>query len=217
MKAYLIPGLGTDGRIFKNLLAQFHFEEVHYLDYREEICKNSSGMEDYAKQISKEISHSHDSLIIGLSLGGILATEISKLLPDCKVVIISSIKTEKEAPSIIKIARCLSFYNFVPLWFSRNIVPLLSRIASVTDKEGYHLYRQMLKGWSKQKLKWARKSAVNWKNKAAIKCLHIHGTRDHIFPHKRIENAILISKGSHYMIMDRADEIADLIKEALFN
>jgi pimeloyl-ACP methyl ester carboxylesterase len=215
MRAYLIPGLGTDGRIFKNLLTQFNFDEVFYLDFREELCKSCSGMADYAKEISKEIINDSNSIIIGLSLGGILASELSKLLPDCKVVLISSIKTENEAPFVIKIARVMPLYKFVPLWFSRNIVPILSRLAAVTDKEGYLLYRDMLKGWSAAKLKWARKSAVNWKNQKAIACLHVHGTRDFIFPHGKIMGAALIAKGSHYMIMDRAKEIAEIIKKEL--
>ena len=213
MRAYLIPGLGTDGRIFRNLLLQFDFEEVHFLDYREEITKNSTGIADYAYSISKEIINDSNSIIIGLSLGGIVATELSKLLPESKIVLISSIKNQNEAPSILKVARLLPFFNFVPVWFSRNVVPFMSRISRVTDKEGYHLYRQMLKGWTAGKLKWARKSAVNWKNPDSLNCLHIHGTRDYIFPHHKIKNAVLIEEGSHYMIMDRAEEIARIIKE----
>jgi pimeloyl-ACP methyl ester carboxylesterase len=213
MRVYFIPGLGTDGRIFRNLARELEFEEVYFIDYKEDTTKNSSGMSDYAYAISKDIIHDANSIIIGLSLGGIVATELSKLLPDCKIVLISSIKTKTEAPLVINFARFLPFYNLVPLWFSRNVVPFLSRIARVTDKEGYHLYRQMLKGWTAAKFKWARKSAVNWKNQTAIKCLHIHGTRDYIFPHHRIKDAIYIHKGSHYMVMDRAVEIADLIKK----
>jgi pimeloyl-ACP methyl ester carboxylesterase len=214
MRAYFIPGLGTDGRIFRNLLSELQFEEVYYLDFRDDISKNCSSIEDYAKEISKEIIHDSNSLIIGLSLGGILASELSKLLPDCKVVLISSIKTAHEAPGILKIARYLPFYNLVPVWFSRNMVPLLSRMSGVTDKEGYYLYREMLKGWTASKLKWARKSAVNWKNNTSIRCLHIHGTKDSIFPHKKIQNAVLINKGTHYMVMDRAKEIAEIILKA---
>jgi pimeloyl-ACP methyl ester carboxylesterase len=213
MRAYFIPGLGTDCRIFRNLTKELEFEEVYFIDYKEDTTKNSADMADYANAISKDIIHDANSIIIGLSLGGIVATELSKLLPDCKIVLISSIKTKNEAPLVINFARFLPFYNLVPLWFSRNVVPFLSRIARVTDKEGYLLYRQMLKGWTAAKFKWARKSAVSWKNKTAIKCLHIHGTRDFIFPHSRIKNAIYIQKGSHYMVMDRASEIADIIKK----
>jgi len=217
MRAYLIPGLGTDGRIFKNLIAEINFDEVHYLDYRDDICKKCQGMADYAKEISKEIIDDQDSIIIGLSLGGMLATELSKLLANCKIILISSIKTEQEAPSIIKVARFMPFYNFVPLWFSRNIVPLMSRLAMVTDQEGYHLYRQMLKGWSAAKLKWARKSAVHWKNQESVNCLHIHGTKDNIFPFHKIKHAVLIEKGSHYMVMDRSKEIAGIIIKTLLS
>jgi pimeloyl-ACP methyl ester carboxylesterase len=215
MNAYFIPGLGTDGRIFQNLVKHFDFTEINYLDFREELIAKSADLREYAQIIAPEIKHNKDSIIIGLSLGGILATELSKLLPDCKIVLISSIKTTKEAPFVLKIARLLPFYNLVPLWFSRNIVPLIGRIFNVIDKEGYHLYRQMLKGWSYKKFRWARKSAVNWKNIVAPDCLHIHGTRDLIFPHKKIKAAVILKKGGHYMVMNRAEEIAHIIKNWL--
>jgi pimeloyl-ACP methyl ester carboxylesterase len=215
MKAYLIPGLGTDHRIFKNLASFLPFDEIIYLDFNEELIGKSAGMKEYAAIVAADIDKENPVVFIGLSLGGILAGELSRLLPKSRLILISSIKTEQEAPSILKIARKVPLYKFVPVWFSRNIVPLLSRLAKVTDKEGYYLYREMLKGWSAKKFRWARHSAVNWNNRAVADCLHIHGTRDHIFPHKKIKNAILINNGSHYMIMDRAEEIAEIIRQKI--
>jgi len=215
MNAYFIPGLGTDGRIFQNLIKHVDFKEINYLDFSEDLIAKSEDLPAYAKFLANEIKNSKDSIIIGLSLGGIVATELSKILPDCKIILISSIKTTKEGPFVLKLARLFPFYNFVPLWFSRNIVPLMGRTFRVIDKEGYHLYRQMLKGWSAKKFKWARKSVVNWKNSVAPESLHIHGTRDLIFSHKKINSAVILNKGGHYMVMDRAEEIAGIIKDWL--
>ena len=79
MRAYLIPGLGTDGRIFKNLLTQFNFDEVFYLDFREELCKSCSGMADYAKEISKEIEGTGKAIILNNSLNEIKNTSVKML------------------------------------------------------------------------------------------------------------------------------------------
>jgi pimeloyl-ACP methyl ester carboxylesterase len=218
MTAYFIPGLGTDYRIFQKIVPLLSFEEVVYLDFRDDLIRKGEGMADYAKRLLEELKpkENEKTVIIGLSLGGMMACELAKLIPNSKLILISTIKTKKESPAIFAFARKFPIYNFVPTWFSRNMVPIISRIARVTDKAGYHLYRAMLKGWSAKKLLWARHAAVNWKNtELPARFMHIHGTRDHIFPHKRISGFKVIEGGSHYMVMDRAEEIAEIINDEL--
>ena len=224
MKTYCLPGLGTDHRVFQNLIPQLPVTEVVYLDFKEELLPKSGGIEDYAlvlsKEIAKDIDYNPDEpiLLLGLSLGGFVAVELHKLLPNSRLILISTIKSKRERPFVLNLGRRLPLYNLVPTWFSRNMVPLISRWMRVTDKEGYHLYRQMLKGWSGKTFRWARRAAVNWRNEnPPEQVLHIHGTRDHIFPHKHIKIEHYIQGGSHYMVMDRAKEIAALIKPTLAN
>lgn len=222
MKIYCLPGLGTDHRIFQNLIPLLPFETVEYLDFREDLLPKEGGIAAYAEILAREIQQSVDFqpqtpiLLIGLSLGGFVAVELHKRLPNSRLILISTIKTKEERPTVFRFARQIPLYNLVPAWFSRHIVPIISRLMRVTDREGTRLYRAMLKDWSARKLRWARRAAVTWQNHHPPETyLHIHGTRDHIFPHKRIHIDHLIKGGSHYMVMDRAAEIAALIKRVL--
>ena len=44
---------------------------------------------------------------------------------------------------------------------------------------------------------------------------HIHGTKDHTLPYRRIKGAIPVADGSHMMIYLRAEEISRIIVEIL--
>ena len=45
--------------------------------------------------------------------------------------------------------------------------------------------------------------------------VHIHGTKDNVFPLKHIKNAIEIKGGTHIMILTKAKKISKIIDEVL--
>ena len=53
---------------------------------------------------------------------------------------------------------------------------------------------------------------MNWKNESYPKNLyHIHGNADKIFPIKNIRNATEIPNGGHFMIVNKASQVEQLI------
>ena len=57
---------------------------------------------------------------------------------------------------------------------------------------------------------------VNWKNKDYPPTIvHIHGNADQVLPHHKINADYTIDKGSHFMIINRADEINAIINDEL--
>jgi hypothetical protein len=61
-------------------------------------------------------------------------------------------------------------------------------------------------------MKWAIEEIMGWNNdQLNSELIHIHGDKDRIFPTGRIKNAINISNGGHFMIVNRAKEISELI------
>lgn len=74
-KIYIFSGLGVDKRVFENI--NFGNLNVHFVDWIEPL-KNES-LEDYAKRISIPFKDDNP-ILIGLSFGGILAVEISKII-----------------------------------------------------------------------------------------------------------------------------------------
>ena len=59
--------------------------------------------------------------------------------------------------------------------------------------------------------KWAIRELLNWKNQLHLQNLiKVCGTKDKLLPPKG-NNNILIDKGEHFMIVDRAKEVSHII------
>ena len=64
--------------------------------------------------------------------------------------------------------------------------------------------------------KWAVGELITWKNKDEIKnCIQINGTKDKLIPAGKDENVKLIEGGQHFMIVDKAKEISEIINEEI--
>src|SRR5689334_6902811 len=103
-RIYLIAGLGADTRVYNNInLNDEH--EVITVDWVEPNSKDT--LVTYAQMLIYQYNIKPNSVLIGNSLGGIIAVEMAKLLPVEKVILISSIKTSDEAPLYFKLFRVL--------------------------------------------------------------------------------------------------------------
>ena len=85
---YLIPGQGSDYRIYK----YFKFQDYDTVHIKYIIPDKNDNMESYARKLSEQIDTSKPFSITGVSLGGMLAVEMSEFLNPEEVIIISSAK-----------------------------------------------------------------------------------------------------------------------------
>ena len=204
MKVYGISGLGADKRVFDYLNLNFELITIDWI-----IPLPSEPIESYAKRLSSIIDDSTDFCIIGVSFGGLIATEINKVLSPKKVILISSVHTKNELRSIyrrigqLKIIRSIPVNLFNPPRFiakyimGANNAKLLYKILDDTD-----LYF----------VKWALHELTTWKNIAyKNNVIKINGTSDKLIPPRGITKMYLIENGEHFMIVDRAQEISELI------
>lgn len=64
--------------------------------------------------------------------------------------------------------------------------------------------------------KWAVNELLNWKNTTILSSIiKISGANDKLLPPTKANNSILIEKGEHFMIVDKAKEISEVINERL--
>ncbi|HVG11799.1 MAG TPA: hypothetical protein VM843_02295, partial [Flavisolibacter sp.] len=75
VNVYFISGLGADCRIFKNLQLPPSYHAVH-VEWIKPLVKES--LAEYALRLSAAIDTTQPFGLIGLSLGGMIAVEISK-------------------------------------------------------------------------------------------------------------------------------------------
>ena len=217
LKIYCVPGLANDKRMFDNLAPLLLSQNISFLEHLEPSHPKES-IKAYTKRLSKTIENfDENSVIIGMSLGGIIAVELSKILPMKKVFLVSTIKHPSEFPWQIKLLRNLPLDKVqFPAWLIKSTIKPISWLLNVTNQKGReHLY-SMINAADERHIAWAQFAAANWDNKLIPNhYIHIHGTKDEIFPATNVKASHFIEGGNHYMIMDRAKEIASIINVEL--
>jgi len=212
-RIYLIAGLGADTRVYNNInLSDEH--EVITVDWIEPNSKDT--LVSYAQKLIYQYNIKSKSVLIGNSLGGIVAVEMAKLIPVEKVILISSIKTSDEAPWYFKLFHALPVYKLVPGKVFNLMGFMIKPLFGHMSQEDAWLFSDMLKRSSPVFMKWAMYAILHWENKVIPPNLyHITGDMDLVFDYKRIKNATIVKGGTHIMIFDKAKEINKLLKGIL--
>ena len=208
---YFIPGLGIDKRIFYQL--QINSANIHYLEWIEPLKKEA--IEDYARRMLEQIRHEGNIVLIGYSFGGMMAIEMAKLKRVQQIILISSIQQKEELPKKFRFLKFLplQLYNEKNQYKNRN---RWRKYFGLVNDEDLSFFEEMLTTTSLDYKKWAIRQLLNWKNEFPLKAIaHIHGTNDLIFPAKRISSATYIEEGTHFMIVDKSQEVSQFINEVL--
>lgn len=212
-KVYCISGLGADRRAFINL--NIRNVELCYLDWY--VPNKYETIENYANNLIKCIDEKEPTLI-GLSFGGIIALEISKLIKCRKVILVSSVKNRKEIPFYLSIFKIVPFYRLMPekILLLPNI--FIYWLFGINQKSERMIFNSMLKSSDYNFILWALDSILKWDHLEEINCdvVQLHGDNDRIFPYFLTKNAVRIKDGGHFMIMNKSNELSYWIEKIIF-
>jgi pimeloyl-ACP methyl ester carboxylesterase len=144
-------------------------------------------------------------VLIGVSFGGILVQEMAKLMPVRKVIIISSVKSNIEFPTRLKITKATKAYKLLPTQLLSNVELLVKyAFGSTIIKKRLKLYEKYLSVRDKNYLDWSIENVLLWPQTVAAEgIVHIHGDADEVFPIKNIQNCITVEGGTHIMIINK--------------
>jgi pimeloyl-ACP methyl ester carboxylesterase len=211
-RIFLIPGLGADTRVYNNI--DLHDHEVICVDWIEP--NKTDTLATYAQKLIYQYHITPKSIVIGNSLGGMIAIEIAKIIPLEKVILISSIKTVDEAPWYFSVLRALPFYKPIPGKSFNSMEFLIKPFFGHMNEGDNWLFRDMLRNSSPGFLKWAMDAVLKWDNKIIPpNVIQITGDKDLVFDYRRIKGAIIVKGGTHIMIFERAKEINKILKRIL--
>lgn len=205
MQLYTISGLGADKRVFNYLNLP---EDTIHLEWIKPLKRES--LQAYALRLSKNIDVSKPFSILGVSFGGMLAVEISKILHPEHTFLISTAKTKYEIPKIYRFIGETNIYNFLPNAFFKAPLFIISRLFRAKNKK---LLKDILKDSDPKFTKWAVIALCTWKNEKVTKnTTQIHGNKDLVIPlPKEDKNIKIITDGGHFMVVDKGEEISFLI------
>ncbi|WP_343330065.1 alpha/beta hydrolase [Polaribacter staleyi] len=211
---YLVPGLAAGPEIFENLELPKDKYELHYLEWITPIALEET-IANYVMRMSEEVK-TENPVLIGVSFGGIIVQEMSKYLNTKKVFIISSVKHHEELPKRFRFAKFTKAYKLFPTKIVSNFEDYAQYFLGKSLKKRAHIYKKYLSVRTKLYLNWSIGTIIKWEQtEQNPNITHIHGTDDHVFPIKNINNCIKIEGGSHVMIITKAKKISKIIDEAL--
>lgn len=213
---YFIGGIASDERIFRYQLSAI--ENSVYLPFPKHDKQDT--MHTYVQKFIPLIDTSLPFNLVGMSMGGIMTMElINHYIQPQKVVLISSIKSRTEMPFILKQMKYSNMHKLLP---GRGFIGAI--------QFGSLFKREILKEPSQRKmaismaknnepsfLYWCVNAIVKWNGSDDYRkdVVHIHGTKDEMFPIRNIKNAIVIKDGSHQMMLNKYKEVNGILKQEL--
>ncbi len=206
---YCIPGLGLDHRVFGKLKIQN--AQLKFLDFIDPL--ENEKISDYAKRISDAIKEDNFCLL-GMSLGGILSVEISRIRKVDHLFLISTIKNKSEMPTIMKFIDKLPTKSKTASKLAVEASVAFKPYYDKSDAAGNELFDKMIHAASVDFLAWGIKEIANWEFDEELNCpfYHLQGTTDLIFPIKNIDRAETVKGAAHYMIYNNDVDLSKRIE-----
>lgn len=200
---YFVPGLASSKLIFEYIKLPEDKFDVVIMDWI--LPENGESLRDYSVRLAKKYITHENPVLIGVSMGGLVVQEMCKVIKAQKVIIISSVKSNKEFPRRMRFARMTKIYKIFPTSMMQNVEKINKLFpGNNVVKRRLQLYEKFLGFRDKKYLDWSFEKIIEWdRAEPDPGVIHIHGTDDMVFPAKYIDNYIPVSKGTHIMIIDR--------------
>lgn len=208
---YFVSGLGADERVFAWLKID-GYRPVHIRWLQPQVGET---LAQYAERLKAQILDP-EPILVGLSFGGLVALELAKQVSARQVILISSVKDDREIPIYFKLFRFLPVHRILPfkslLW---AVYWLTNWLFSVEDSNEKRLLKNILTDTDPVFLKWALHRVVVWRSQQIPQeIFQLHGRGDRIFPNRWVKADVEID-GGHLIVMNRAPVVSQLIEQAL--
>lgn len=211
---YFVPGMAANSKIYEHISLDENLFECHFLEWKIPTSKGES-IQSYAQRMCEEVKH-ENSVLIGVSFGGVMVQEMSRIISTKKIIIISSIKSNLELPKRFKLAASTKAYKLFPAKFLENLDSYINYFLGDYQSKKFEAYQKYMSVRNATYLHWAIDCVLHWQqNQSQGNIVHIHGTKDEVFPIKHINNCIEIENGTHAMILTKAKKITSAIQQAL--
>lgn len=212
MKTYFISGMAADSRVFCHIRLPQGYEAVHLEWIKPE--KNES-LAAYALRLAQRIDTNEPFVLIGLSFGGMLASEIAKQYKPAMTILISSIPISSHLPGYFKVAAKLRLHKMVPVSLLKTAASM-KRLFTKETSADKRLILQAIRESDASLIRWSMDAILKWKNDQMPEpCCHIHGTRDELLPIRYTNPTHAIKKGGHMLVLTDARMVNDILSSTL--
>lgn len=210
MKLYIISGLGADFKVLEKLNFPEHLDVV-FLDWL--IPEKGETFAHYADRMSEKIDSSEPFALLGYSFGGLIVQEIDKKIPAEKVVILGSIRSDREKSRFIKAGEITSIPKYLPVYiFNEKSALIYSFIRKLIEPKNPKLL-QYFTVRDPYYLKWSIEKISAWKSEENPRVVQILADKDIVFPPKYSKPDYVIKNGTHLFPATRHKEVSEILKK----
>lgn len=210
MKLYVISGLGADFKVLEKLKFPKHLEIV-FLDWL--LPERGEAFHHYVERMAEKIDDSEPFYLLGYSFGGIMVQEIDKIKPTEKIVILGSIKSDREKSRFIKVGEITKIPKYLP----ENIFTEKSALAYASIRRLFDPKNPKLMDYFTVRdpyyLKWSIEKIAEWKFEENPKVIQILADKDIVFPIKYSKPNYVIQNGTHLFPATKHREVSELLSE----
>ncbi|MDW3195330.1 MAG: alpha/beta hydrolase [Cytophagales bacterium] len=211
MKVYGIGGLGVDERVFSELKLNFELTPLKWIN-----PKPDESISDYATRFSEQIDSSVPYAIIGVSFGGMLTIELNKILTPEKIILISSTTSKTNIPKVFRFLGQTGFFQLLPKSLLKPPPFLANFLFSVSEPQYKSKLKQIIKDTDVDFMRWALGEISKWNNREkANNIVSLHGSSDRLFKHPKNQDIFTISDAGHFMVMNRAEEVSEVLNQVI--
>ncbi|RYZ55588.1 MAG: alpha/beta hydrolase [Sphingobacteriales bacterium] len=212
MRIYFISGLGADRRVFGRLKFSKDIEVVHidWIPAREE-----ESLEAYSHRMLEFIDTSVPFSLLGLSMGGMVAVEISKLKRPQHLFLVSSAACASDLPELYRRFGSAGLLKLVPARLMVWPHPAVYWYFGARDEADRKLVRDIMKDTDPAFVKWAVGAILSWRNSLVpVRPLRIHGGSDKVLPPCK-DTDVLVDGAGHLMVWTHAEAVVKAVEGCL--
>jgi len=203
--------MGTTKEVFSKL--DLPLNGVEYLEFPEP--KPDEDLKTYAERMAEPIKDSDENILVGLSMGGFVAQEITQFKKIKKIILISSISHNSGWRANMRWVQKIIPIKIVPAQFLKKSVEILLPLA-VHSKNLPLDFVKMAQQFSPEYFKFAIVQLAKWNEKEiSVPIVQIVGDKDEYFHFDQKEGNYLVKGGRHLMVATHAKEISNFLKMEL--
>ena len=210
MTIYLLPGMGCDARLFERL----HLDGYEVVKLEWPAFGSKDSLADIADRMCADVRSTEPHVLVGVSMGGMVAQELALLTNPDKVVLISSWTGPQEWPMHVRFGARLGLHRIIRDWTMRASWPV-KRLMDPREEAVDRLLWDMAVKQTARQLRNGTGAIMRWRgSRWTGPLVRIHGDKDIVTP-LRFPVDHLIKGGQHVMILTKADEVTACLRTAL--
>lgn len=204
---FYISGLGADDRAFERL----HLSSITTSMYVAWIQhKEGESLGSYCQRLIAQYDISSEDLLVGLSFGGLIAQKIAELIGIKEIILLSSFRDKHDLRPVFKLGLRMKCYKIMPPIKVPVISNLVAYYLNSWNSESKSVLNAMLHSTDMTFMKWCIEKIDETKpmHLPNVAVYSFIGDKDKIVKTWRSKHLQIIRDGSHFMVHDRAKELA---------